>query len=65
VSTATVSPAQLDVAGLSQSAAAPVDALTGREAPLRSAATVCLAGIPLAQAIALPSLLAQGWQWRG
>jgi hypothetical protein len=37
--------------------------LTRREALLRSAATVCLAGIALVQAIELPSLLAQGGQF--
>ena len=37
--------------------------LDRREALLRSAATVCLAGIALVQAIELPSLLAQGGQF--
>jgi hypothetical protein len=37
--------------------------LTRREATLRSAATMCLAGIALVQAIELPSLLAQGGQF--
>ena len=37
--------------------------LSGREATLRSAATVCLAGIALVQAIELPSLVAQGRQF--
>ncbi len=38
-------------------------ALSRREATLRSAATTCLAGIALVQAIGLPSLLAQGGQF--
>jgi hypothetical protein len=37
--------------------------LTRREATLRSAATACLAGIALVQAIELPSLLVQGGQF--
>jgi hypothetical protein len=37
--------------------------LTRREATLRSAATMCLAGIALVQAIALPSLRVQGWHF--
>jgi hypothetical protein len=37
--------------------------LTRREALLRSAATMCLAGIALVQAIELPSLLVQGGQF--
>ena len=37
--------------------------LSRREALLRSAATVCLAGIALVQAIELPSLLALGGQF--
>jgi hypothetical protein len=36
------------------------DGLTAREATLRSAATVCLAGIALVQAIALPSVFSAG-----
>jgi len=38
-------------------------ALSRREATLRSAATVCLAGITLVQAIELPSLFVQGKQF--
>ena len=37
--------------------------LSRREAALRSAATTCLAGIALVQAIALPSVLARGGQF--
>jgi hypothetical protein len=46
-------------AGMLQTATA----LSRREATLRSAATTCLAGIALVQAIELPSLLAQGRQF--
>jgi hypothetical protein len=41
----------------------PGTALGGREAALRSAATVCLAGIALVQAIELPSVFARGGQF--
>jgi len=41
----------------------PHAALSGREAALRSTATVCLTGIALVQAIELPSLFAQGGQF--
>jgi hypothetical protein len=48
-----------DIAGMVDSEAV----LSGREAALRSAATTCLAGIALVQAIELPSLPVEGRQF--
>jgi hypothetical protein len=63
VSVSTARPFPLEaIAGPAERAELPAagDALSGREATLRAAATLCLAGIALMQAIELPSLLAQG-----
>jgi hypothetical protein len=65
VSAGTAPPLPLEiVAGRTESAGRDsASGLSRREATLRSAATTCLAGIALAQAIQLPSLLVQGAQY--
>jgi hypothetical protein len=64
VSTTTAPSLPLGVARRADSAATPAAAgLSRREATLRSAATTCLAGIALVQAIMLPSLFTQGGQF--
>ena len=66
MSAATAPPPPLDiVAGRAESAGPreSATALSRREATLRSAATTCLAGIALVQALGLPALLGQGWRF--
>jgi hypothetical protein len=64
VSTATAPSLPLGVARRADGAATPAAAgLSRREATLRSAATTCLAGIALVEAILLPSLFTQGRQF--
>jgi hypothetical protein len=66
VSTTTAPSLSLEVAGRRTESAGMLEtatALSRREATLRSAATTCLAGIALVQAIELPSLFGQGRQF--